>query len=107
MAVAATFVTGYKEANKKVRVLDLVFSSNYATGGESFLPTTTNVGMKKLEQVVIHGGRRHLHRCRYGDPRRLRLHELEVRVLRGVGGRYGAVGEDERGGVPDGLQDAA
>jgi hypothetical protein len=40
--------------NKKVKVKKLVFSGNYATGGESV--TAANVGLKKIEQVIIHGG---------------------------------------------------
>jgi hypothetical protein len=39
MAIAKTKVDAYTEANKRARVLDLVFSGNYATG-----------------EVVVHGG---------------------------------------------------
>lgn len=56
MAVAATGVAGanYVSGNKKVRVYDLVFSGNYATGGESF--TAATVGLKVINQVIPHGG---------------------------------------------------
>lgn len=56
MAIAATRVAGatHVEGNRRNVVLDLVFSGNYATGGESF--TATTAGLRKIEQVVIHGG---------------------------------------------------
>ena len=56
MAVAITKVTGadYVAGNKKVKVRDLVFSGNYATGGESV--TAANVGLRKIQQVIPHGG---------------------------------------------------
>lgn len=44
----------YKVSNKQVRVRKLVFSGNYATGGESV--TAANVGLKVIEQVVVNGG---------------------------------------------------
>jgi hypothetical protein len=44
----------YAVSNKKARVRKLVFSGNYATGGEAF--TASTVGLKTVEQVVIHGG---------------------------------------------------
>lgn len=59
MAVAATRVrnAGSKSAHKTEEVYDLVFSGNYATGGEAFGPTTTGVtGFKAFDQVLVHGG---------------------------------------------------
>src|SRR4051812_29279231 len=55
MAITATAVTGahYRTANKKLRVYDLVFSSTYATGGETLSAST--VGLKKIDQIVPHG----------------------------------------------------
>jgi hypothetical protein len=56
MAVTITRVTGASTVwgNKRARVRDLVFSSNYATGGESVV--ASDVNLKTIEQVVIHGG---------------------------------------------------
>lgn len=54
MAIAKTKVDGYTEANKRVRVYDLVFSGNYATGGESFIPG--DIGMRTFTEVICHGG---------------------------------------------------
>lgn len=56
MAVAATRVAGatHVEGNRKNVVLDLVFSGNYATGGESF--TASNAGLRVIEEVRAHGG---------------------------------------------------
>lgn len=56
MAIAITSTSGasYVVSNKRARVLDLVFSGNYATGGESF--TAANAGLRKIDQVVMHGG---------------------------------------------------
>jgi hypothetical protein len=56
MAIAVTKINGYSEAGGRTRVLDLVFSGNYATGGETFGPTTTGVGMRSFTQVNVHGG---------------------------------------------------
>jgi hypothetical protein len=56
MAVTVTKVAGYADAGGRTRVFDLVFSSNYATGGESFTPTTTGVGMRSFTEVRPHGG---------------------------------------------------
>lgn len=55
MAITATPVTGanFKLANKKCRVYDLVFSGNYATGGETLQAST--LGMKKFDQLISHG----------------------------------------------------
>lgn len=55
MAITATAVTGahYRVSNKKLRVYNLVFSSNYATGGETVLAST--LGMKVIEQIIPHG----------------------------------------------------
>jgi hypothetical protein len=43
-------------------------------------------------------------RRRDRHPDRLQLRDRQVRVLRGLRRRHRPVGEDERGGVPDGLQ---
>jgi hypothetical protein len=59
MAVAVATVaagTDYVSGNKKVKVRKLTFSGNYATGGESLTASTTNVGLKKIDQVIFHGG---------------------------------------------------
>lgn len=55
MAVTATAVAQANTTwgNKKVRVYDLAFSGNYATGGES-LPAS-KFKLKKLEQIFFHG----------------------------------------------------
>lgn len=55
MAITATAVTNasYKVSNKRARVYDLVFSSNYATGGETLNAST--VGLNVIEQVSLHG----------------------------------------------------
>lgn len=39
--------------NKRVRVHNLVFSSTYATGGETV--TATALGLKVIDQVIPHG----------------------------------------------------
>lgn len=51
MAIAATAVSGAHTVwgNKRVRVYDLVFSGNYATGGEAI--TAASIGLRKVEQV--------------------------------------------------------
>lgn len=56
MAVAITKVTGADTiyGNKRVKVRDLVFSGNYATGGESVV--ASDVGLQTIEQVQPHGG---------------------------------------------------
>ena len=56
MAVAITKVTGadHVSGNKKVKVRDLVFSGNYATGGETV--TAANVGLRKIDEAMVHGG---------------------------------------------------
>lgn len=57
MAIAVTKpVAGsdYTSANKKVKVRKLVFSGNYATGGEAY--TASSVGLRVIEQIIIHGG---------------------------------------------------
>jgi hypothetical protein len=54
MAIAKTKVDAYTEANKRARVLDLVFSGNYATGGEAF--TAADAGLRNVSEVVVHGG---------------------------------------------------
>ena len=57
MAVAVTTLTSgtdYVSGNKKVKVRTLTFSGNYATGGESL--TASDVGLKKIHQVIFHGG---------------------------------------------------
>ena len=56
MAVAKAAVTGANStvSNKKEKVWDLTFSGNYATGGEAW--AASDAGLRKLEQVVIHGG---------------------------------------------------
>jgi hypothetical protein len=46
--------TDYVSGNKKVKVKKLTFSGNYATGGEAL--TASDVGLKKVEQVIPHGG---------------------------------------------------
>lgn len=58
MAVAATPVAGanFSDGNKRRKVFDLVFSGNYATGGEAFSGTTANVNMRSISEVLIHGG---------------------------------------------------
>ena len=55
MAVTATGVAGahYVAGNKRVRVYDLVFSSTYATGGETI--TAASLGLRKIEQVIPNG----------------------------------------------------
>lgn len=55
MAIAITPVTGASgvQGNKRVRVLDLVFSGNYATGGESF--TASDAGLKVIDFVDAYG----------------------------------------------------
>ena len=55
MAVALAKVSGadYTHGNKKVKVRDLTFSGNYATGGESL--TASSFGLRVLEQVIFHG----------------------------------------------------
>lgn len=55
MAIALNRTTGadYTVSNKRHKVRTLVFSSNYATGGEAITPA--NVGLKKIEQVISHG----------------------------------------------------
>lgn len=54
MAIAVTKIDAYVEGNKRSRVLDLVFSGNYATGGEAFSASTA--GLRGMSEVVIHGG---------------------------------------------------
>lgn len=56
MAVSIAAVAGadYVSANKRVKVRDLTFSGNYATGGESLV--ASDVALKKVTQVLIHGG---------------------------------------------------
>jgi hypothetical protein len=56
MAIAVTKVSGYADGGGRTRVLDLVFSGNYATGGETFGPTSTGVGLRSFSQVIVHGG---------------------------------------------------
>jgi hypothetical protein len=48
MAITATAVAGASrvEGNKRVRVYTLVFSGNYATGGEAFTPGT--FGLRRI-----------------------------------------------------------
>lgn len=53
MAITPTKVTSYVVGNKRARVFDLVFSGNYATGGESV--TNTTLQLKKVEQVIPNG----------------------------------------------------
>lgn len=57
MALTVTPVpsANYVSGNKKVRVFDLTFSSNYATGGEAFSASTTNVNLRKIESVQFDG----------------------------------------------------
>lgn len=43
----------YAVSNKKAKVRKLVFSGNYATGGESV--TAASVGLKTIDQCVPHG----------------------------------------------------
>ena len=45
----ADFVAG----NKKVKVRKVTFDSSYPTGGESLV--ASDVGLKKIEQVIPHG----------------------------------------------------
>lgn len=56
MAITATAVGRANTVwgNKRVKVWDLVFSGNYATGGESY--TAADAKLKKIEQVIPHGG---------------------------------------------------
>lgn len=55
MAVALAAVTGANrvEGNKRVRVWDLTFSGNYATGGEAL--TAATVGLKVIFFVRFSG----------------------------------------------------
>jgi hypothetical protein len=55
MAVAITRVTGADGVmgNKRRTVRDLVFSGNYATGGEAL--TAANLGLTRVETVTFHG----------------------------------------------------
>jgi hypothetical protein len=50
-----TKVDSYSEANKRVRVYDVVLTSgaNYATGGDTILPAY--VGLNKIMEAVPHG----------------------------------------------------
>lgn len=56
MAVTITAVAGakHREGNKRVGVFDLVFSGNYATGGESV--TASSLGFHAVDEVRVHGG---------------------------------------------------
>lgn len=56
MAIAKTELRGSRvqNSNKDEVVYDLVFSGNYATGGESFV--ASDVRLRVIEQVVCHGG---------------------------------------------------
>lgn len=56
MAIAYTAVTGAHrvEGNKRVRVFDLVFSGNYATGGEAW--SLSSIGLRKVDFVRLSGG---------------------------------------------------
>lgn len=56
MAVATTKVSGYAGNGGRTRVFDLVFSGNYTTGGETWGPTSTGVGLRSFNEVIIHGG---------------------------------------------------
>jgi hypothetical protein len=56
MAIAITKVARYADPGGRTAVLDLVFSGNYATGGETFGPTTTGVGLRTFTEVRVHGG---------------------------------------------------
>lgn len=55
MAVAATPVAGasHVAGNKRVRVYDLVFSSNYAAAGE--VVNASDVGLRKIERIDHNG----------------------------------------------------
>jgi hypothetical protein len=55
MAIAATAVSNaaHRCGNKKQRVYDLVFSGNYATGGETVAASV--FGLTKIEQIVGNG----------------------------------------------------
>ena len=55
MAVSVSAVSGASTVfgNKRVRVYDLTFSSNYATGGETV--NASDVGLKKIEHVQVSG----------------------------------------------------
>lgn len=55
MAVAITRVTGADGVvgNKRRTVRDLVFSGNYATGGEAL--TASQLGLTRVETVTFHG----------------------------------------------------
>lgn len=56
MALTITTVPGadYVAGNKRVKVRDLTFSGNYATGGETV--TAAQVGLRKIERVQGLGG---------------------------------------------------
>ncbi len=43
----------YVVSNKRHKVRDITFSGNYTTGGETI--TAAQVGLKKIEQVVLNG----------------------------------------------------
>lgn len=55
MAIAATVVSGaaHVDGNTKRRYYDLVFSGNYATGGEAF--TASTFGLRKFYYVNTPG----------------------------------------------------
>jgi hypothetical protein len=55
MAIAATAVTGasHVAGNKRRRFYDLVFSGNYATGGEAF--TAATFGLRKVHFINVPG----------------------------------------------------
>lgn len=57
MAVALTRVrnASHTANNKRVRVVDAVFSGNYATGGETITPSTSGIGLRVIEQIIPNG----------------------------------------------------
>jgi hypothetical protein len=59
MAIATAKVSGAddrSEGNRRRITRDLTFSGNYATGGETFTTTTANLGLRRIEEVIVHGG---------------------------------------------------
>lgn len=53
MAIALTRRSAFVLDNKRSRTYDLVFSGNYATGGETI--TAASVGLRAIEQVISNG----------------------------------------------------
>jgi hypothetical protein len=55
MALAITRATGgdYVAGNKRTHVRNVALSGSYSTGGETITPTA--VGLKRIEQVFLHG----------------------------------------------------